>query len=415
MDFTFHSKPVRVLFGRGVSGSLPQQLASFNRILVIAGPRFEQQIGQLQSLMGTDRIIPFTQIVPHVPQELVDVAGEVVREVRPDAILAMGGGSAIGLAKALALGAAPGLKQCYFEEGLDAPVIIAVPTTFSGSEQTDIWGITTADGKKTGRSPLVLPDLVIYDPDLLLSLPAERAVTSAMNAMAHLVEAVYAPNGNPVTRYQALQGIAAMVSGLEQLVLPGNGGGASALTADKEEKSSAPVPGKKGKSSAPAPGKKGKTSVPVPGKGAGISVLTPEIAETLLFGAFLGGKCLREVSMSLHHKTAHVLGGSFGCDHAIAHTVLLPHVLQYQWPHLSADIRRDLENVLGTHPPRTLQRLAVQAGGPADLQSAGLKAADLVKAVEHILAQPYPNPAPLDRIKLLAMLENARIRTLQGD
>lgn len=404
MDFTFHSKPVKVHFGRGEIGSLSEHLGSFNRILVIAGPRFEQQIGQLQSLMGTDRIIPFTQVVPHVPQELVDVAGEVVREVRPDAILAMGGGSAIGLAKALAFGAAPGLKQCYFEEGLDAPAIIAVPTTFSGSEQTDIWGITTADGKKTGRSPLVLPDLVIYDPDLLLSLPAERAVTSAMNAMAHLVEAVYAPNGNPVTRYQALQGIPAMVAGLEQLVLPGNGGGASALTADKE-----------GKSSAPPPGEKGKTSVPVPGKGAGISVLTPEIAETLLFGAFLGGKCLREVSMSLHHKTAHVLGGSFGCDHAIAHTVLLPHVLQYQWPHLSADIRRDLENVLGAHPPRTLQRLALQAGGPADLQSAGLKAADLVKAVEQILAQPYPNPAPLDRIKLLAMLENARIGTLQGD
>jgi len=404
MDFTFHSKPVRVLFGRGEIGSLPRQLASFNRILVIAGPRFEQQIRQLQSLMGSDRIIPFTQVVPHVPQELVDVAGEVVREVRPDAILAMGGGSAIGLAKALALGAAPGLKECYFGEGMDAPAIIAVPTTFSGSEQTDIWGITTSDGKTTGKSPLVLPELVIYDPDLLLSLPAERAVTSAMNAMAHLVEAVYAPDGNPVTRYQALQGIPAIVAGLEPLVLPGNGGGASALTPDKE-----------GKTSALTPGKEGKTSVPAPGKGAGISVLTPEIAETLLFGAFLGGKCLREVSMSLHHKTAHVLGGSFGCDHAVAHTVLLPHVLQYQWPHLGADIRRDLENVLGAHPPKTLQTLAEQAGGPSDLKSTGMKAADLVEAVDHILTQPYPNPAPLDQDRLLRMLEQAWRGLLQKD
>ena len=401
MDFTFDSKPARVLFGRGESESLPQQLASFNRILVIAGPRFEQQIGQLQSQMGSDRIIPFTKIVPHVPQELVDVAGEVVREERPDAILAMGGGSAIGLAKALALGEATGLKECYFEEGLDAPAIIAVPTTFSGSEQTDIWGITTADGKKTGQSPLVLPELVIYDPDLLLSLPAERAVTSAMNAMAHLVEAVYAPDGNPVTRYQALQGIAAIVAGLEPLVLPGNGGEAFSLT-----------PGKKEKTSALTHGKEGKTSVPAPGKGAEISVLTPEIAETLLFGAFLGGKCLREVSMSLHHKTAHVLGGLLGTDHALTHTVLLPYVLEYQWPHLRADIRRDLENVLGAHPPRNLRELAERAGVPTDLHVLGVKKNDLSTVVDRILAQPYPNPASLDRVKLLAMLENARNGTL---
>ena len=371
MDFTFHSKPVRVLFGRGESGSLPKHLASFNRILVIAGPRFQEQVGHLQSQLGSERIVPFSKIVPHVPQELVDVAGEVVRQVRPDAILAMGGGSAIGLAKALALGSAPGLKECYFEEGLDAPAIIAVPTTFSGSEQTDIWGVTTADGKTTGQSALVLPELVIYDPDLLLSLPAERAVASAMNAMAHLVEAVYAPDGNPVTRYQALQGIPAVVAGLEQLGRPGNGGDAQ--------------------------------------------ILTPEIAENLLFGAFLGGKCLREVSMSLHHKMAHVLGGSFGCDHAVAHTVLLPHVLQYQWPHLGADIRRDLENVLGAHPARTLQTLAVQAGGPTDLKSTGMKPVDLTKAVEHILAQPYPNPAPLDHNRLLRMLEHAWSGILKDD
>ena len=392
MDFTFHSKPVRVLFGRGESGSLPEHLASFNRILVIAGTRFHRLIETMKQELGADRIVPFSKIVPHVPHELVDVAAKEVRQVRPDAILAMGGGSAIGLAKALALGSAPGLKECYFEEGLDAPAIIAVPTTFSGSEQTDIWGITTADGKTTGRSALVLPGLVIYDPDLLLSLPAERAVTSAMNAMAHLVEAVYAPDGNPVTRYQALQGIPAIAAGLEQLVRPGNGGEASVSNGERDAVAA-------------------QTGTPIAGDA---HILTPEIVETLLFGAFLGGKCLREVSMSLHHKTAHVLGGSFGCDHAVVHTVLLPHVLAYQWPHLSPDIQRDLENVLGAHPPKALQTLAAQAGGPTDLKSSGLKPADLPKAVDHILAKPYPNPAPLDRDRLLRMLENALNGTLSS-
>ena len=371
MDFTFHSRPVRVHFGRGESGTLPGHLASFHRILVIAGPRFQGMVETMKQELGSNRIVPFSKIVPHVPQELVDVAGEVVRQVRPDAILAMGGGSAIGLAKALALGSAPGLKECYFEEGLDAPAIIAVPTTFSGSEQTDIWGITTADGKTTGKSPLVLPQLVIYDPDLLLSLPAERAVTSAMNAMAHLVEAVYAPDGNPVTRYQALQGIPAVVAGLEQLGRLGSGGDEIAMT--------------------------------------------PEIAENLLFGAFLGGKCLREVSMSLHHKTTHVLGGSFGCDHAVAHTVLLPHVLAYQWPHLGADIQRDLQNVLGAHPARSLQALAARAGAPMDLKSTGMKPAELPLVAERILEKPYPNPAPLDHDRLLHMLEHAWSGILKDD
>jgi len=422
MDFSFHSKPARVLFGRGESGSLSEHLGSFNRILVIAGPRFEQQIGQLQSLMGSDRIIPFTKIVPHVPQELVDVAGEVVRELRPDAILAMGGGSAIGLAKALALGAAPGLKQCYFEEGLDAPAIIAVPTTFSGSEQTDIWGITTAEGKKTGQSSLVLPELVIYDPDLLLSLPVERAVTSAMNAMAHLVEAVYAPDGNPVTRYQALQGIAAIVAGLEQLVGPGSGGRKheprrvgtfEPSRVGSSDPNRAGLSDSKGEETTLSKDKRDPASAqpgaPVTGDS---QILAPEIAETLLLGAFLGGKCLREVSMSLHHKTAHVLGGLFGTDHALTHTVLLPHVLEFQWPHLSADIRRNFENVLGAHPPRNLKELAEHTGAPTDLQGLGVKKNDLPTVVDRILEQPYPNPAPLDRVKLLAMLENARNGTL---
>jgi maleylacetate reductase len=399
MDFRFESHTATVLFGKGASASLPKHLEAHARIMVIAGPRYRQLVTQLSEAMGADRIVPFERIVQHVPQELVDEAAGVVRQARPDAILTVGGGSAIGLAKALALGESPELKECYFEDGFTAPEIIAVPTTFSGSEQTDIWGITTAEGKETGRSRHVLPRLVVYDPVVLTTLPAQYAAASAMNAMAHLVEAAYAPDGNPVTRFQALQGIEAMADGLRRLGTLASkgdsggihghsgGGGSDTISSSVRNRSD-------------------------DGSTAGCPV---EIVEKLLFGAFLGGKCLREVSMALQHKAAHVLGGMFGCDHAETHAVLLPHVLQYQWPHLGRDIRADLEQVLGPHPPKTLQELAALAGLPTDLQALGVKKSDLTIAADRILAKPYPNPAPLDRVLLLAMLENAWIGIMQPE
>ncbi len=367
MDFRFETHSASVHFGREAAALLPKHLASYGRVMVIAGPRYRHLTAQLCEALGPDRIVRFEKVAQHVPQELVDEAAGVVRQTRPDAILAVGGGSAIGLAKALALGASPGLKECYFEDGLAAPEIIAVPSTFSGSEQTDIWGITTVEGKKTGKSELVLPRVVIYDPELLSTLPSEYAAASAMNAMAHLVEAVYAPDGNPVTRFQALQGIETVAEGLRRL---------SAVDSD---------------------------TLPV------------EIAEKLLLGAFLGGKSLREVSMALQHKSAHVIGGLFGADHAKAHAVLLPHVLHYQWPHLDRDIRADLKQVLGPYPPQTLQELAANAGVPTDLQRLGVKKTDLSTAADRIQANPYPNPAPLDRFRLLTMLENAWSGTLQAE
>lgn len=116
-----------------------------------------------------------------------------LHEEKPDVLLAFGGGSAIGLAKALAL-----------ETKLP---IVAVPTTYSGSEQTNIWGISSEEGKTTGKSMHVMPKVVVYDADLTAGLPLSLAVTSGMNAMAHLMEAIYAPTGNPVTRHHALHGV----------------------------------------------------------------------------------------------------------------------------------------------------------------------------------------------------------------
>ena len=136
----------------------------------------------------------------HVPVDIVDEAGATTAESSADCLLAIGGGSTTGLAKALAL-----------RTGLP---IIAVPTTYAGSEMTPIWGMTEGGVKTTGRDARVLPRLVIYDPDLLTTLPPEVVATSGMNAIAHCVEALYSQTANPVTSLMAEEGIRAIAEAL---------------------------------------------------------------------------------------------------------------------------------------------------------------------------------------------------------
>ena len=421
MNFEYRSQPSRAVFGSGKGKELPRHLSPYSRVMIIAGGRMQPLTEHLINEMGADRVAVFSRIIQHVPRDLVEEATEFAEGFRPDVLVAIGGGSAIGLAKAIVItrtkmqfddgpesagmpsfeSQSPGRSSIGLQApgpksaGLQTPgpksaeplSIVAVPTTFSGSEQTDIWGISSPEGKDTGRSDLVLPELVIYDPDLFQDLPSGLAVTSAMNAMAHLVEAVYALDGNPLTKGQALQGIRALKTGLQALA---------------ELK---PVQGELQSGQNPADD---FLEIPV------------GTAENPLFGAFLAGKCLREVTMSLHHKAAHVLGGSFGLDHASVHTVLLPHVLQYQWPHLSAEIRRDFEEVLGPDPAGELRSLTKNAGGPVDLKNIGFGREDTIhpeieKAAETILLKPYGNPAPLEKDRLVRMLQNAWKGSLPAD
>ena len=258
-------------------------------------------------------------------------------------MLSIGGGSSVGLAKALAL--------------QNRLPIIAVPTTFAGSEQTNIWGISNEDGKTTGREDIVLPREVVYDPELTQTMPKRLAVMSAMNAMAHLMEAVYSPTGNPISRHHALLGMQELKKGLKNIAYQ--------------------------------------------------KTFTAEANEQILFGAYLAGKTLCEVSMSLHHKAAHVLGGSFGMQHAEVHTVLQAYVLAYQWPHLSSEIQQDFVAVLGESPALALKNLAADAGAPTTLEEIGFAQEDITQAVNIMLSKPYPNPAPLVESQLLVMLEKA--------
>jgi len=344
MDFTYTSFPNKVHFGADSLKKLPELLEQYPRIMLFAEPFLQKHAAQLMDHFGEKRIRLYSNIVQHVPRQVVDEALEEVKTFAPDVLVSMGGGSAVGLAKAIAL-------------ETELP-ITAVPSTYAGSEQTNIWGITTEEGKTTGRTNVVLPKEVVYDPSLTRSMPKALAVKSAMNAAAHLMEALYAIDGNPITNSVAILGLQHLRSGLQQVA-----------TTDE---------------------------------------LTAEANEHLLLGAYLAGKCLCEVSMALHHKAAHVLGGTFGMDHASVHTVLQAYVLEYQWPHLSSAVQEHFKSALESDQPAVaLRALAADAGVATDLKSIGFKEEDIPRAASIMVSKPYPNPAPFDEEAILQMLQNA--------
>ncbi|HAA22739.1 MAG TPA: maleylacetate reductase, partial [Cytophagales bacterium] len=300
-NFNYTLFPGQIHFGQGKIDLLPTLLKGYSKAFIIGEKRVQPIIDRVGEVLDADRLYHFGEVIQHVPQGLVDKALAVCQAQQSDVLVALGGGSSIGLAKALAL-----------ETKLP---IIAVPTTYAGSEMTNIWGISTEAGKTTGRDNAVLPQHVIYDAHLTATMPKGLAATSAMNAMAHLMEAVYSHEVNPVTYQNALYGIRQLREGLTQL--------------------------------------------------AQEDTLSMRTNEQIQLGAFLAGKCLCEVPMALHHKAAHVLGGTFNLEHSHVHTVLQAYVLEYQWPHLSQEVQQDFQAALAhDYPPQALQELAKANGAP---------------------------------------------------
>lgn len=348
MNFTYQPYPVRVVFGQ----PLYEALASENhcnrdqnlRLWVIATSRFDDVISQITSHSHIKVVNRCSDVVQHVPEDLVHKIIRQVTEDKPDVILSVGGGSAVGLAKAVAL-----------ETALP---VWAAPTTYSGSEMTNIYGISSDGKKEVGRANKVLPKIVFYDPDLSKNLPLKLATQSAMNAMAHLVEALYSPAWNPFSYQSALHGMGVHYKGMQQLVTKGK--------------------------------------------------LSTEINKKLLLGGCLSGKVLCEVNMGLHHKAAHVLGGNFGMDHASVHTVLLPYVLEHHWEHLKASLQRDFKSALhASYPPAALRALSVQAGVPVTLRDLGLALDNISSAAEQIAAKSFDSHAPVQAFDIQNMLKNA--------
>lgn len=204
-SFIYKSAPLRVVFGEGTSAKLAEEadLLGVRRALVLTTPGHESLGREMAERLGDRFAGLFAGAVMHTP---VGVTEEVVKraaDARADGVVAVGGGSTIGLGKAISL--RTGLPQ------------IAIPTTYAGSEMTPILG-QTRDGVKTTQSaPEILPKTVIYDVDLTLSLPVRIAAVSGMNAMAHSIESLYARDRNPIISLLATEAIGALAGALPEI------------------------------------------------------------------------------------------------------------------------------------------------------------------------------------------------------
>jgi maleylacetate reductase len=343
-SFTYTQLPGRVVFGVGALDDLPREieLLGATRALVLSTPEQEAQAEDVAKRLGARCAGMFPRAVMHVPIEVARAARDEAKRLGADCAVAIGGGSTTGLGKAIAL-----------ESALP---ILAIPTTYAGSEMTPIYGLTEAGLKKTGRDRKVLPKTVIYDPALTLGLPVGLSVTSGFNAIAHAAEGLYAEDANPIMSLMAEDGIRALAHGLPGVV--------------KNPKDL-------------------------------------EARSECLYGAWLCGAVLGAVGMALHHKLCHVLGGTWNLPHAETHTVVLPHALAYNADAAPGAMRR-IERGLGApHAAQGVYDLMKSLGAPLALKDIGMKEAELDRAVELATTAPYFNPRPIDRQGIRALLDNA--------
>ncbi len=344
LEFTYETLPGRVVFGAGSLERLPDEVARLGaeRVLVLSTPGKRALAEDAARRLGARAAGIYDQAVMHTPIEVAEAGRAAAERLGADSYVAIGGGTTIGLAKAIAL--ATGRP------------IVAVPTTYSGSEMTPIQGITADGVKRTRRDPSMLPRVVIYDPELTLGLPARISGPSGMNAIAHCVEALYALNANPITSLMAEEGIRALGASLPVVVRePG----------DLEARSAA------------------------------------------LYGAWLAGAALGTVGMALHHKLAHVLGGSFNLPHAETHTLILPQAAAYNRD-AAPDAMARIARALGAEDaPAALFDLAKALGAEMRLAAFGLSEADLDRAAELATQDPYYNPRPVSREAVRALLQDA--------
>ncbi|GAA1844891.1 maleylacetate reductase [Actinomadura bangladeshensis] len=344
LRFAYRPLPVRVVFGDGVLAGLPAEVDALglSRVLVLSTPGRRADAGRAASPLGARVAGVHAGAVMHVPAEAAAEACRVAGTLGADGLLAFGGGSAVGLAKAVAR-----------ETGLP---IVAVPTTYSGSEMTPTWGMTEDGVKRTGRDERVLARTVLYDPSLTLGLPAAVSAASAMNATAHAVEALYAPDASPIVSLMAEEAVRALAGALPEVVR--NPGGLPART-------------------------------------------------RALYGAWLCGTCLGATTMGLHHKLCHILGGSLNLPHAETHAVLLPHALAYNAP-AAPDAVAALRRALGRDDPaRALWDLSGSLGLPRSLKDLGADPAHLDDVVARAAAGGFANPRPPEEAGLRVLLRDA--------
>jgi maleylacetate reductase len=279
-DFHLEIPAQTIRFGPGAVSQLADAIeqASWRRVMVCTTPnsRARGHLDAIEAALGQRLAISYEGVEPHVPALQVADAAALGDRYHVDAVIGLGGGSSIGTAKAVSM-----TLQSSPEEASPIPVI-AIPTTYAGSEMTPVFGITQVENgvpRKVTRSDIrVTPRMVIYDPLLTLDLPPRMTAGTGINAVAHCVEALYSITRNPLASAAASGGLRAMAHALVRCFIQGDD-----IAARTE----------------------------------------------MLGGAFLAGTALAHVAMGLHHGICHVLGGTTGVAHGDANSVMLPHVMRF--------------------------------------------------------------------------------------
>ncbi|MGD0056191.1 MAG: maleylacetate reductase [Acidimicrobiales bacterium] len=340
-SFDYDALAGRVVFGAGRRVELADEVRRMNasRVLLIADPHDHERLDEFREILGALCVASFTDIVQHVPRAKASVATALAREHGIDATVSVGGGSATGFSKAVAL-------------ELGTPQL-CVPTTYAGSELTPIWGLSEGGEKLTGRDLRALPATVIYDPELTLELPVEIAGPSAMNALAHAAEGLYAVGANPVTSILALEAVRVL-------------------------------------------------SVHVPLMCSDPSDL--EERSHVLYGAYLASATLAVAGTDLHHRTNHVLGGLFNLDHGQMNAVVLPYALAFNHPAIVEPYAR-LSEALGADAASAVFDLARGINAPRSLAEIGMSADGIEQAVPLLVAASAKNVRPLNEVQARAFLQ----------
>lgn len=333
--FLYSALPTRVIFGRGNIAEVAaeaKRLGMKRPLIITTSHQADSGLDILKATGG----IAFAGAAMHTPTNVTEDALTIVNAEDCDGTIALGGGSSTGLGKAIAF-------------RTDLPQLV-IPTSYAGSEMTNILGETADGAKITKRDAKIQPETVIYDADLLATLPNDFAATSGMNAIAHAVEGLYAVDGNPIVSLMAEEGIRALAHALPQ----------------------------------------GKTG-----------------HDEALYGAWLCGTVLGSVSMALHHKLCHVLGGTFDLPHAETHTVVLPHATAYNSVASPIAMQRIARALGVSNAAGGLYDLAKQLNALLTLKELGMPEAGLDKAADIAVSNPYPNPRPLERGAIRQLLDDA--------
>ena len=348
-DFVFEPLGIRVVFGEGSRLRVPEEVSRLaaSRVLLIATRSLKAHAQVLVEQLGRIVSVRIDGVSPHVTAEVASEAVVTASDADVDLVVCLGGGSATGLAKAVAK-----------ETGLP---ILAVPTTYAGSEMTPVWGLTEGGRKTTGRDPRVLPRVVVYDPELTRGLPAPMSAASGMNALAHCVEGLYAADASPITILLAEEGTRALARSLPLVVVRPD---------------------------------------------------DPRARSDALYGALLAGWTLGTTTTGIHHKICHVLGGTFGLPHGGTHSAVLPHATAYNAPAVPQTMARLARCLSSDEPAGALWDLARSTRAPTALADLGFRREDVAKAAEMVAAAAPPNPRPVNKeeVRLLLLAAHDGIR-----